>query len=85
MPSGKYDGVPDIQEADRRAKEKGRKRMIKLLQVNLNRSRRAHDAATLKVEKDGLQIILASEPNAAVIQNQRGWIASPGRCRIMGK
>lgn len=45
-------------------------RMLKVLLVNPNRSRRAHDAAILKMDEEAARMLLASEPNAWAIGNQ---------------
>lgn len=73
--------MPGVQTYDRSPEDRreyGAVEILHILQINLNRSRRAHDAATVKAGEDGISIILVSEPNQAAIQNKRGWITSTG-------
>lgn len=45
---------------------------MKILQVNLGRSKRAHDMAFLTANEEGIDVIVASEPNKNIIKNN--WI-----------
>lgn len=46
---------------------------MKILETNLNRSRTAHDLAFLSAMKEGADLIVACEPNLALIRKD-GWI-----------
>lgn len=46
---------------------------IKILQANLNRSRAAHDIAHMAALREGVDIIVASEPNQGLCKKY-GWL-----------
>lgn len=47
---------------------------MKLLQVNTNRSRPAHDLALATANDIGADIILVSEPNVKAVQGRKDWV-----------
>lgn len=49
-------------------------RNIKFLQVNLNRSRQAHDLALATANEMNVDILIVSEPNRLAISNRTDWI-----------
>ena len=48
--------------------------MIKVLQINTNRSRPAHDMALATAKEMGAKILVVSEPNRSAIRNRKDWI-----------
>lgn len=47
--------------------------MFKILQVNLGRARAAHDLMWATAVKEGIDVVVISEPNKRICA-QRGWI-----------
>lgn len=48
---------------------------IKFLQINLNRSRQAHDLALATANELSVDILIVSEPNKLAIRNRSDWIS----------
>lgn len=48
---------------------------MKILQINLNRSRSAHDLALVTAKELNTDILIISEPNRKAINEKRGWIS----------
>lgn len=55
------------------------KNMLRFLQVNRNRSRDAHNATGWTTQKQNVDVILATEPNTWILENEGGWAKDRGR------
>lgn len=58
--------------------------MIKFLQVNLNRSPRAHDLMEKTCEEEKIDILLVSEPNKGKVSKERGWYTDSNCDAVIG-